>query len=127
LLKNKKFISSNEFGNEIILVNFFATWCKPCREEHKYIIKLSKKNNLRIIGINYKDDPKKSIAWLKNLGNPYSDVPLDKNGRIAIDWGVYGIPETFVISSDGIIEYRHVGPLTKKIYEKINLLVSTLK
>jgi len=127
LLKNKKFISSNEFGNEIILVNFFATWCKPCREEHKYIIKLSKKNNLRIIGINYKDDPKKSIAWLKNLGNPYSDVPLDKNGRIAIDWGVYGIPETFVINSDGIIEYRHVGPITKKIYEKINLLISTLK
>ena len=127
LFKNKKFISSQEFGNEIVLVNFFSTWCKPCREEHKYIKKISIKRGLRIIGINYKDDPKKTIAWLKDLGNPYSDVPLDKNGRIAIDWGVYGIPETFVISSDGIIQYRHVGPVTKKIYEKINLLIATIK
>jgi cytochrome c biogenesis protein CcmG, thiol:disulfide interchange protein DsbE len=127
LFTNKNFISSQEFGNEIILVNFFATWCKPCRDEHEYIKKISNKNNLRIIGINYKDDPKKTIAWLKKLGNPYSDIPLDKNGRIAIDWGVYGIPETFVISSDGIIRYRHVGPITKKIYEEISLLVENIK
>jgi len=127
LFKNKKFISSEEFGNEIVLVNFFATWCKPCRDEHGYIKKFQSKEKLRIIGINYKDDPEKANAWLKDLGNPYSDVPLDKNGRIAIDWGVYGIPETFVISSDGIIKYRHVGPITKKIYKKINLLIATLK
>jgi len=127
LLKEKKFISSEEFGNEIVLVNFFATWCKPCRDEHEYIKKFPSKKKLRIIGINYKDDPKKATAWLKDLGNPYSDVPLDKNGRIAIDWGVYGIPETFVISSDGIIKYRHVGPITKKIYKKINLLIATLR
>ena len=127
LFKNKKFISSEEFKNEIVLVNFFATWCKPCRDEHKYIKKLSSKKKLRIIGINYKDDPEKANAWLKDLGNPYSDVPLDKNGRIAIDWGVYGIPETFVINSDGIIKYRHVGPITKKIYKKINLLIETLR
>lgn len=127
LFKNKKFISSEEFKNEIVLVNFFATWCKPCRDEHKYIKKFSSKKKLRIIGINYKDDPKKTTIWLKELGNPYSDVPLDKNGRIAIDWGVYGIPETFVINSDGIIKYRHVGPITKKIYKKINLLIETLR
>ena len=127
LFKNKKFISSEEFKNEIVLVNFFATWCKPCRDEHKYIKKFSSKKKLRIIGINYKDDPKKTTIWLKELGNPYSDVPLDKNGRIAIDWGVYGIPETFVINSDGIIKYRHVGPITKKIYKKINLLIEALR
>ena len=127
LLKNKKFISSEEFGNEIIIVNFFATWCKPCRDEHEYIKKFSKENKIRIIGINYKDDSKKTIEWIKNLGNPYSDIPLDKKGNIAIDWGVYGIPETFVVSSDGIIKYRHVGPITKKIYNKINLLIKNIK
>ena len=127
LLKNKRFISSKEFKNEIILVNFFATWCVPCRDEHIYIKRFANEKGIRIIGINYKDNPKKAIKWLKNLGNPYSDVPMDKNGRIAIDWGVYGIPETFVISSKGIIKYRHIGPVTKKIYKKINLLIKEIE
>ena len=127
LLKNKSFVSSREFGNEITLVNFFATWCKPCRDEHVYIKRFSDEKGIRVIGINYKDDPKKAIQWLKNLGNPYSDVPIDKNGRIAIDWGVYGIPETFVINSKGIIKYRHVGPVTRKVFNKINSLISTIE
>jgi len=127
LLKDKNFISSQEFGNEIILVNFFATWCKPCRDEHKFIKKFSKKDKIRVIGINYKDDAKKTDLWLKKLGNPYSDIPIDKNGRIAIDWGVYGIPETFVVNSKGIIKYRHIGPITKEIYEKINFIVKSLE
>ena len=92
LLKKERFISSKEFGNEIILVNFFATWCLPCRDEHIYIKRFS-----------------------------------DENGKIAIDWGVYGIPETFIISSKGIIKYRHVGPVTKKIYKKINLLIKEIE
>ena len=123
LLKNENFISSKEFGNEIILVNFFATWCKPCRDEHKYIKLFSNEKKIKIIGINYKDNPKKAIEWLKNLGNPYSNIPIDKNGRIAIDWGVYGIPETFIVNSKGIIKYRHIGAITKKIYKKMNLLI----
>ena len=123
LLKNENFISSKEFGNEIVLVNFFATWCKPCRDEHKYIKLFSHEKKIKIIGINYKDNPKKTIEWLKNLGNPYSDIPIDKNGRIAIDWGVYGIPETFIVNSKGIIKYRHIGAITKKIYKKMNLLI----
>ena len=127
LLKNSRFISSEEFGKEIILVNFFATWCKPCRDEHVYIKRFSNEKGLRIIGINYKDNPKKAIQWVKNLGNPYSDIPVDKNGRIAIDWGVYGIPETFVVNSKGIIKYRHIGPVTKKIYQKINLLIKDIE
>ena len=127
LFKKKNFVSINEFGNELVLVNFFATWCKPCRDEHKYIKKFSNKEKLRIIGINYKDNPNKTKKWLQELGNPYSDIPLDKKGKIAIDWGVYGIPETFVVSSDGIIKYRHVGPITKKIYNKINLLIKNIK
>ena len=127
LLKNKIFFSSREFGKEITLVNFFATWCKPCRDEHVNIKRFSDEKGIRVIGINYKDDPKKAIKWLKNLGNPYSDVPIDKNGSIAIDWGVYGIPETFVIDSKGIIKYRHVGPVTKKVFNKINSLIKTIE
>ena len=127
LLSKKKFISSEEFGKEITLVNFFATWCKPCREEHIYIERLSYEKGVKIIGINYKDNPKKAIKWLKELGNPYSSIAIDKSGRIAIDWGVYGIPETFIVNSKGIIKYRHVGPITKKIYKKINLLIKEIK
>ena len=127
LLKNENFVSSKEFGNEVILVNFFATWCLPCRNEHVYVKRFSNEKGIRVIGINYKDNSDNAIEWLKNLGNPYSDVPVDKNGRIAIDWGVYGIPETFIVNSKGIIKYRHVGPITKKIYKKINLLIKEIK
>ena len=127
LLKKERFISSKEFGKEIMLVNFFATWCLPCRDEHIYIKRFSDEKGIRVIGINYKDSPDNAIEWLKNLGNPYSDIPIDKNGRIAIDWGVYGIPETFIVNSKGIIKYRHVGPVTKKIYKKINSLIEEVE
>jgi len=126
LLKDEQFISSKEFGNEIILVNFFATWCKPCIDEHKYIKRFSEEKGIRMVGINYKDNPQKTVQWLKELGNPYSDILIDKNGKIAIDWGVYGIPETFIINSKGIIKYRHVGPITQKIYKKFILLIEEI-
>ena len=127
LLKNKDFVSSKEFGKEKVLVNFFATWCKPCRDEHIFIKRFSKEKGIRIIGINYKDKFSNTTKWLNDLGNPYSDIPLDKNGRIAIDWGVYGIPETFIVNSKGIIKYRHVGPITKKVYKKISLLIEEIE
>ena len=123
LISGKKFISTKEFKGETILVNFFATWCKPCRDEHDFLKKISDKKKVKIIGINYKDSSKKTVIWLKNLGNPYSDVLVDKKGRIAIEWGVYGIPETFVVNSSGIIKYRHVGAITGKIYKKISLII----
>ena len=127
LFKEEKFIFSQELKPEIVLINFFATWCKPCRDEHSYIKKFSEQKKIRVIGINYKDDPEKTIKWLNDLGNPYSDVLLDKKGQIAIDWGVYGIPETFVVNSNGIIKYRQTGPITKKIYRKINSLIKEIK
>ena len=127
LFKEEKFIFSQELKPEIVLINFFATWCKPCRDEHSYIKKFSEQKKIRVIGINYKDDPEKTIKWLNDLGNPYSDVLLDKKGQIAIDWGVYGIPETFVVNSNGIIKYRQAGPITKKIYRKINSLIKEIK
>jgi len=124
LFKSGKFISSKELKGEIILVNFFATWCKPCRDEHVYIKRFSNEKDIKVIGINYKDNSDKTIKWLKNLGNPYSDVLIDRSGKVAIDWGVYGIPETFIVNSDGIIKYRHVGPITNKIYKKISLIIN---
>jgi len=127
LIKNEKFLSSKEFGNQIILVNFFATWCKPCTDEHVYIKRFSSEQNIKIVGINYKDNPKEAIKWLKKLGNPYSSVVIDKNGKLAIDWGVYGIPETFIVNSKGIIKYRHVGAITPKVYKKINLIIKKIE
>ena len=125
LFENQKFISSEEFGGSVVLVNFFATWCKPCRDEHEFIKKFSEKKNLKIIGINYKDRPEKAIEWLKKLGNPYSSVAIDKKGEIAIDWGVYGIPETFIINSKGIVKFRHVGPINEDIYKKIIFIIKS--
>ena len=127
LLNNEKFTSMNEFGKEIVLVNFFASWCKPCRDEHIFIENFSDKDGIRVIGINYKDNSNRAIEWINEVGNPYSNIIIDKKGKLAIDWGVYGIPETFVINSNGIIKYRHVGPITKKVYKKINLIIKENK
>ena len=121
-LKNEK-LNESDFKKEILLVNFFASWCKPCLDEHIFITHLSKEKGLRIIGINHRDNPDKAIKWLKKLGNPYSNVLLDSNARLGIDWGVYGIPETFIVNSKGIIKYRLVGPITKKNYNAFNLKV----
>lgn len=126
LFSSEKFISHKEFGNEPMIVNFFATWCKPCRDEHVYIKNFSKEKKVKVIGINYKDNPEKAIKWLKEFGNPYANVAIDKKGGIAIDWGVYGIPETFLINSSGIIRYRHVGPITKSVFKKINLMIDKI-
>ncbi len=127
LLENKTFISPGEFGNETKLVNFFATWCKPCFDEHPYLKKLSNEKGLKIIGINYKDDPKRTIKWLKKLGNPYSKVLVDRNALLGIDWGVYGLPETFIVNSNGMIKYRLVGPITKKNYDSFVLKVEEVE
>ena len=118
-LFNDETILANEiFGEETIIVNFFATWCIPCRAEHSFIEKLSKDKNIKVIGINYKDDSQKTIAWLKELGNPYTVIAVDMNGSIGLDWGVYGLPETFIVNNNSIITYKQVGPLTEKIYSK---------
>ena len=127
LIENKKFVSSKEFGNQVVIVNFFATWCKPCKDEHVFIKRFADDQNIKVIGINYKDDSRKTIKWLQKLGNPYSSVAIDKNGKIAIDWGVYGIPETFIVDSKGIIKFRHTGPINKKKYKEINLLIKELR
>ena len=109
------------------MVNFFASWCKPCRDEHKYIKLFSQNKKIQVVGINYKDDNQKVKEWLKKFGNPYTNIAIDKKGILAIDWGVYGIPETFVVNSKGIVKFKHIGPINKKIYKKINLIINDLE
>ncbi|PWJ74828.1 cytochrome c biogenesis protein CcmG/thiol:disulfide interchange protein DsbE [Pseudaminobacter salicylatoxidans] len=105
-------IDSANFAGKVTLVNVFASWCAPCREEHPVFMALSQDKRFDIVGLNYKDKPENARRFLGDLGNPYHAVGVDENGRAAIDWGVYGVPETFVIGRDGKIAYKHVGPLS---------------
>ena len=108
---------NNLLGKESFIINFFASWCVPCREEHAVLEKYS--NDQIIIGVAYKDDINSVKKFLKELGNPYDILMLDLNGRAGIDLGLYGIPETYFIDSKGKIKYRQVGPLTVKKFENI--------
>lgn len=105
-------LSTADLKGAPALVNVFASWCIPCKAEHPLLRRLSDGKTIAIYGINYKDKPEDAIAWLRELGNPYERIGVDADGRVSIDWGVYGVPETFIVDADGIIRYRHVGPLT---------------
>lgn len=95
------------------LVNYWASWCAPCRVEHPQLMALAEEG-IPIYGINYKDDPRKAAAFLEELGDPYTSIGADPSGRVAIDWGVYGVPETYVIDGDGKILLRLAGPVTEQ-------------
>jgi cytochrome c biogenesis protein CcmG/thiol:disulfide interchange protein DsbE len=107
------FASSDLAQGEPTVVNVFASWCVECQVEHPLLMALSKQPGVRLFGIDYKDDAASARRFLGRYGNPYSRVGADKSGRVAIDFGVYGVPETYVIAGDGKIAYRHVGPLTE--------------
>ena len=99
------------------IVNFWASWCAPCRVEHPYLMQLQDEG-LPIYGVNQRDDPDNARAFLAELGNPYEGIGGDANGRVSLDWGVYGLPETFVIDGDGTVLLRFAGPVTEVILEK---------
>lgn len=103
---------------KLTLVNVFASWCVPCRQEHPMLKELSKDRRLNIVGINYKDKADNAVRFLGELGNPYAAIGIDPNGRAAIDWGVYGIPETYLVGPDGTILYKKVGPIDVTTYER---------
>jgi cytochrome c biogenesis protein CcmG/thiol:disulfide interchange protein DsbE len=113
-------LDSDRFRGRVTVVNVWASWCGPCREEHPVLIALSKDKRFDLEGLNYKDAPKNALAFLGELGSPYSAVGVDTSGRTAIDWGVYGVPETYVVDRAGLIRYRHVGPLSE---EAVNALL----
>lgn len=111
-------LSSNDLKNQVSLVNVFASWCLECRAEHALLMQIEKSGIVPLHGLNYKDKPKDAKKWLDEWGDPYKRTGADISGRVAIDWGVYGVPETFLIDREGRIVYKHIGALTKESYEK---------
>lgn len=112
LLDGTPGISPALFAGRVSLVNVFASWCAPCRVEHPLLLELAATPGVETIGLNYKDRIPAARAFLEELGNPYDAVGVDLEGRGAIEWGVYGVPETFIVGPDGTIRAKHVGPLT---------------
>lgn len=107
----KQIFTSKELNGKVSLINIWASWCVSCRAEHEVLNYAAQKEGLKIYGINYKDDLADARLWLKNRGNPYVKSAFDANGLLGIDWGVYGVPETFVIDKKGSIRYKHTGPI----------------
>jgi cytochrome c biogenesis protein CcmG/thiol:disulfide interchange protein DsbE len=103
---------------EVTVVNVFASWCVPCRDEHPLLERLRAETGVRIFGINQKDAPENASAFLAELGNPYTRIGGDTDNRVSIDWGVYGVPETFVVNAEGIITFKHVGPISPETLER---------
>lgn len=121
-------LSSADLKGRVTLVNVFASWCVSCRDEHALLLALKRQGSVPIDGIDYKDTPANAAQWLAARGDPYDRIGADTTGRVAIDWGVYGVPETFLIGPDGHIAYKQVGPVTAQVLErKILPLVAQLR
>ncbi len=110
-------ISKKDLLGQVWVLNVWASWCVSCRAEHKVITRLADMNLTQVIGLNYKDQPDDAKRWLQHFGDPYSVSLMDIDGRVGIDWGVYGVPETFIIGRDGLIKYKHIGPVTNESLE----------
>lgn len=120
-------LSGDVFKGKVTVLNVFASWCGPCRIEHPQLIELSKDQRIQMAALNYKDAPENALRFLGQLGNPYSIVGVDEKGRAAIEWGVYGVPETYIIGPDGIIKFKHVGPISDNILnDKMKPLIEQL-
>lgn len=111
-------LASADLKGDVSLVNVFASWCAACKDEHPVFMRMKREGAVPIHGIDYKDRPEDAQKWLDDLGDPYTRTGADIDGRVAIDWGVYGVPETFVIARDGTIAYKHIGPVTPQFAEE---------
>lgn len=111
-------LSSDDLIGQVSLVNVFASWCAPCRLEHPVLLELNRRHGIPIFGINYKDQPGNATRWLNTLGDPYARIGADRDGRAAIDWGVFGVPETFLVDAAGTIVHKQIGPLTLETAER---------
>lgn len=123
LYQPDQMFSHEQLRGDIKLLNVWASWCVACREEHAQIDRLAREFGFTVIGLNYKDKPEDARAWLEKFGNPYSVIAVDLEGHVGIDWGVYGVPETFIVDASGRIRYKHIGPVTA---EDINTLILPL-
>ncbi len=120
-------LSDADFKGQVSLLNVWATWCVSCRQEHRLLMALERQG-IPIYGLNYKDERDAAIRWLQQFGDPYKAVAFDADGRVGIDWGVYGTPETFVIDKQGIVRYKHIGPLTTESFDRdIRPLIEKLR
>ena len=122
--ENNKTINSKDIflDDKFYLLNIWASWCLPCKKEHPLLMNLGKFDQLEIIGLNYKDNLKNAENFLKELGNPYKEIFIDLDGIIAIEWGAYGVPESFLIYNNEIIK-KYIGPLNQQLIDEINLLI----
>ena len=121
-------LAKNDMQGEVWLLNVWASWCVSCRSEHPVFNQLARKKLVKIVGLNYKDEPADAKQWLAQLGNPYNVSMMDQEGRTGIDYGVYGVPETFVIDKKGIIRYKHTGPVSVRDVQEILIpLINQLK
>lgn len=116
-LEQPGFASADLGRGEVVMVNFFASWCVPCRAEHPFLTELAEETGVPLYGINHRDKPEDAAAWLEELGNPYSRIGAD-SGRGAVEWGVSGVPETFILDGEGRIRYHHRGPLLAELIEQ---------
>lgn len=114
-------VSRADLLGQVSVVNIFASWCVPCRQEHPLLEELARSGKAQMIGINYKDKAENARRFLGTLGNPYARVGADDNGRAAIEWGVYGVPETFIVDAAGTIRYKFIGPLSEESYRNVFL------
>jgi cytochrome c biogenesis protein CcmG/thiol:disulfide interchange protein DsbE len=114
----QKKLQRSDLLGKVSLVNVWATWCTGCRQEHETLLALARDGSVPIFGINWKDDPVLARQWLQQLGNPYAAVGVDEEGGTAIDWGVYGAPETFLIGADGTVLYKHIAPMTLAVWRE---------
>lgn len=121
------FVSSDMQG-KVWVLNVWASWCVACVSEHPLLVAFAENSDVPLVGLNYKDEPQAAMAWLGRLGNPYDIIADDRNGDVGIDWGVYGVPETFVIDAAGNVRYKHIGPVDEEtIQTMITPLVQQLR
>ena len=121
-------LSSEDLHGEVSLVNVFASWCTACRAEHPLFMDIRSRGTVPIHGIDYKDEPENDARWLNTLGDPYTRTGADRDGRVSIDWGVYGVPETFIVDREGIVRYKHIGAVNEQaLKETILPLVEQLR
>jgi cytochrome c biogenesis protein CcmG/thiol:disulfide interchange protein DsbE len=111
-------MGTESFAGQTVLVNVWATWCVGCRQEHGFLLSLSRSGEIPIYGINWRDTRAEALRWLQQLGNPYVANGDDRDGRVGIDWGVYGAPETFLVGADGTVLHKHLGPLDQVTWER---------
>ncbi len=111
-------VGSADYRGRMALVNVWATWCVGCRQEHEFLMRLAARNSIDIYGINWRDNRPDALRWLEQLGDPYVFSAFDEDARVGIDWGVYGAPETFLVSVDGIVLYKHLGPLDESAWQR---------